>query len=117
MAKANGNVTSEALARSIGTNAAVFRRTMAGLRRAGLVQSILGPGGGWRLGRPVETITLLEVYHALGEPSLFSFGNRDHEPDCKVQKSVNRALGSSMDRARMVLLEDFAAVTLDQLVP
>ena len=37
--------TSETLAKAMGTNAAVFRRTMAGLRDAGYVLSEKGHGG------------------------------------------------------------------------
>ena len=61
-------VTSEVLARSMGTNPAVFRRTMAGLRKAGHVQSDKGHGGGWQLARPLRQISLLAVYEALGRP-------------------------------------------------
>lgn len=68
LAHAPEPVTSERLAKSIGTNPAVFRRTMAGLRKAGYVQSGRGHGGGWTLARPLSEITLLDVYNALDRP-------------------------------------------------
>ena len=40
-------LTSEVLARTMGTNPAIVRRTMAGLRLAGHVTSGRGHGGGW----------------------------------------------------------------------
>lgn len=46
MAQVEEPLTSEILAKSMGTNPAVFRRTMAGLRRAGHVKSGKGHGGG-----------------------------------------------------------------------
>lgn len=55
-------LTSEVLAKSMGTNPAVFRRTMAGMREAGYVKSGKGHGGGWQLARPLDNITLLAVY-------------------------------------------------------
>src|SRR3546814_17427259 len=61
MDQLEGPLTSEVLARSMGTNPAVFRRTMAGLREAGFVKSDKGHGGGWRLARPLRDITLLAV--------------------------------------------------------
>ena len=37
------------------------------LRRAGLVDSVRGPGGGYRLARPPETIRVAEVLEAVDE--------------------------------------------------
>ena len=42
-------MTSEALAKCLGTNPVVVRRTMGSLREAGLVAAERGHGGGWRL--------------------------------------------------------------------
>lgn len=54
-------LTSEVLAKSMGTNPAVFPRTMAGLREAGYVKSGKGHGGRWQLVRSLDKITLLVV--------------------------------------------------------
>ena len=43
---------------------------VAGLRAAGLVRAIRGPGGGYELTRPPETITLLDVITALEGPTV-----------------------------------------------
>lgn len=117
MGQVDAPLTSEVLARSMGTNPAVFRRTMAGLREAGHVKSGKGHGGGWQLARPLERITLLDVYEALNRPALFAIGNRNEHPDCKVQKTVNAALSETMKQAEALLLERFGTVTLDQLAP
>lgn len=37
------------------------------LRRAGLVDSVRGPGGGYRLARPAEEITLVDILDAVDE--------------------------------------------------
>ena len=110
-------LTSAVLAKSMGTNPAVFRRTMAGLREAGHVKSGKGHGGGWQLARPLHQITLLAVYEALGRPTLFAIGNRSEHPDCKVQERVNAALSDTMEQAESLFLAQFAEVTLDQLMP
>jgi Rrf2 family protein len=110
-------VTSEVLARSMGTNPAVLRRTMAGLREAGHVQSGKGHGGGWKLARPLREISLLAVYEALGRPNLFAIGNRSDHPDCLVERNVNTAMADSMARAEALLVERFREVTLDTLAP
>ena len=110
-------VTSEVLARSMGTNPAVFRRTMAGLREAGFVKSEKGHGGGWRLARPLREITLLAVYEALSRPNLFAIGNRSRHPNCLIEKSVNAILVDTMAAAEALFATRFGEITLDQLVP
>mgnify|MGYP002032961949 FL=1 len=117
MGQFDGPLTSETLARSMGTNPAVFRRTMAGLREAGLVKSAKGHGGGWQLARPLDGIPLLAVYEALGRPALFAIGNRSEHADCKAQKRVNTALSGTMGKAESLFLSQFVQVTLGQLLP
>jgi Rrf2 family protein len=110
-------ITSEILAKSMGTNPAVFRRTMAGLRDAGYVSSGKGHGGGWMLARPLQEISLLDVYSALGHPTLFAIGNRERHPDCLVQKKVNEVLADTMAQAEALFVQRFGEVTLDALAP
>jgi Rrf2 family protein len=117
MAQFDEPLTSEVLAKSMGTNPAVFRRTMAGLREAGHVHSGKGHGGGWQLARPLNQITLLAVYEALNRPTLFAIGNRSDHPDCLIEKSVNAALSDTMAQAQALFIERFGQVTLDQLAP
>lgn len=110
-------LTSEVLARSMGTNPAVFRRTMAGLREAGFVRSDKGHGGGWRLTRPLSEITLLAVYEALGRPNLFAIGNRSDHPDCLVEKNVNAVMSDTMAEATALFNKRFGEITLDKIAP
>ncbi len=110
-------LTSDVLARSMGTNPAVFRRTMAGLRKAGIVSSDKGHGGGWKLTRPLSQITLLSVYEALGRPNLFAIGNRSRHPDCLVERNVNSVLSDTMAEAAALFHDRFGEITLEQIAP
>lgn len=110
-------LTSEILANSMGTNPAVFRRTMAGLRKAGYVTSEKGHGGGWTLAKPLREITLLDVYVALGRPGLFAIASRNDEPDCKIEQAVNLALSETMAKAEALFADSFGSITLESLVP
>ncbi len=109
--------TSETLARTMGTNGPVFRRTMAGLRVAGYVASEKGHGGGWTLKRPLREITLFDVYIALGQPSLFAIGSRNEDSSCKIEQAVNGALSDTMAMAQEMFVSSFKEVTLDKLMP
>lgn len=115
MAELDRPVTSEILAKAMQTNPVVIRRIMAGLREAGFVQSEKGHGGGWTIARDLTTITLRDVYLALGAPELFAMGNRTEAPGCLVEQAVNAALDSAFRDAKTLLLERFGAVTLAAL--
>ncbi len=110
-------LTSDVLARSMGTNPAVFRRSMAGLREVGLVRSEKGHGGGWQLARPLCEITLLDVYEALGRPNLFAIGNRSGHTACRVEKNVNAVMMDTMAEAATLFAARFGEITLDQIAP
>ncbi|MCW0234601.1 MAG: Rrf2 family transcriptional regulator [Ferrovibrio sp.] len=115
MAQRDAPATSEMLARAMQTNPVVIRQIMAGLRERGYVRSEKGHGGGWTLACDLSTLTLRDVYEALGEPSLLAMGNRTEAPGCLVEQAVNAALGRAFDEAEAMLLSRFASVTLAQL--
>lgn len=115
LSQANEPLTSDRLAKTMGTNPAVFRRTMAGLRNAGYLRSGKGHGGGWSLAKPLSEITLFDVYEALGHSGLFAFGLRNDMPNCKVEKAVNTALSHTMSEAEALLVARFKEITLDRI--
>lgn len=115
MARHDGPVTSEVIARMLNTNPVVVRRTMAGLRDHGYVASGKGHGGGWVLNRPLESITLRDVYDALGAPTLFAIGPADDAPDCLVEQAVNAAMSEALAEAERRLLSQFGRVTIASL--
>ncbi len=69
------------------------------LSQAGLLRSVRGYGGGIRLSRPAENITLLNIIEAVqGKPRLFDcqFGESDccFHTECNLQSVYDRALGA-----------------------
>jgi len=115
MAEQTEPVTSEVLARAMSTNPVVIRRILSGLREHGYVQSEKGHGGGWSLARDLASVTLRDIYAALGSPSLLAIGDRTESPGCVVEQAVNAALGESFDAAEAFLLARFGEVTLAAL--
>lgn len=112
MDRAPGPITSEIMAQMLATNPVVVRRTMAGLRDQGLVTSEKGHGGGWTLARPLDQISMLDIYAALGEPRLFALGLSDDRPECLVEQAVNDALSETFAAAEVQVRRRFAEVTL-----
>ena len=104
------SLTSQHLASFI-HNAVVVRRTIAGLRDAGIVTSTRGHGGGWQLARSPEEITLAEVSAALGE-SLLPFSTEPESPGCLVEQAVIAALDEFRQQAEKLLAEKLSSITL-----
>ena len=115
MAEQKSPATSETLAKAMGTNPVVIRRTMAGLRDQGYVQSERGHGGGWRLACDLSKVTLRDIYTALGSPSLNAMGNRTEAPECLVEQAVNSNLNQAFQDAEALLLSRLGEVTLAML--
>ena len=115
MAEHGGALTSEMLAKPMGTNPVVIRRIMAGLRDQGYVQSEKGHGGGWTLACDLSKVTLRDIYTALGSPSVLAMGNRTETPGCLVEQAVNAALGQAFEDAEALLLARLGEVTLAML--
>lgn len=108
-------LTSEELAKAMHTNPVVVRRAMAGLREAGLVRSEKGHGGGWSMASDAATMTLYDVYAAIGSPTPFALGNRTEAPGCLVEQVVNESLDDAFKEAETMLLARLRAVSLATL--
>lgn len=107
-----GKETSETIAQMLNTNPVVVRRTLGELREHGIVESEGGRGGGWKLIKPLDEITVLDVQRALREGSLLPAPvSRDH-PTCPVEQASNALLERAHAAAESVLLEQYAATTL-----
>jgi DNA-binding IscR family transcriptional regulator len=115
MAEQDAPLTSDTLARCLGTNPVVVRRTMGYLREAGIVTSERGHAGGWRIHADLGSVTLRQLHEALGEPAMFAVGNRNEAPECLVEQSVNAALEGTFAEAEALLLKRFAQITLADL--
>lgn len=108
-------ITSELMAAHLRTNPVVIRRSLAGLREAGIVASVKGHGGGWTLARPAAAISLGAVYTVLGArgellPRL--------EPDpqgCRIDAAVRNALDGFYAEANALLLGRLDVITLADL--
>ncbi|HYD86366.1 MAG TPA: Rrf2 family transcriptional regulator [Vitreimonas sp.] len=115
MAERDGPMTSDEIAACFDTNPVVVRRTMAGLREAGAVASGGGRGGGWKLQRPAASISLLDVYRAIGEPEIFHVGPRAEVSPCLVDHAVGDAMGPAFEEAEQLLLKRLSEITLSDV--
>jgi len=121
-----GRVMSSAeIATMLSVNAVVVRRMLAGLRENGLIEATKGRTGGWRVVRPLQSISVADVFEALDRPGLFKSSVPDACPTCAVERAVNSALtrieadvaGQMLARYQALTLRDIARVALESETP
>ncbi|MCI9262467.1 Rrf2 family transcriptional regulator [uncultured Adlercreutzia sp.] len=107
--------TSDFIAGSVNVNPVVIRQVLQKLKAAGLVEVRQGQRGA-HLGRPLEDITLLDVFQAVEavDGSLFDFHDSPN-PDCPVGRRIKPVLGQKLDAAQKAMEEELAATTLADL--
>lgn len=109
-------LTSEAIAKSVNTNPVVVRRVLAALRRAGLVETRRGVGGGVALAKPPGQITLRCIWEALEEgEQLFARHPAGPNPACPTGLAIAECLEAIYGHAEAVLKTSLGQVTLAQL--
>ena len=108
-------VTSEFLASSVNVNPVVIRRLLQQLKKADIVTVTRGSGGA-DIARPLENITLLDVYDAVesvDEGGLFHFHEKPN-PLCPVGRNIHAIMDARLteiqsameDRMRQTTLRD-----------
>ena len=110
-----GRETSERIAEMLNTNPVVVRRTLGALRAYGIVDSEGGRGGGWKLLRPLDRITVLDVQRALSDGAILRAPvSRDH-PACPVERASNSVLEEAYAVAEAELMEKYGSMTLARI--
>ncbi|EIM76968.1 DNA-binding protein [Nitratireductor aquibiodomus RA22] len=107
--------TSEQISKMLGTNPVVVRRMMSGLRSAGIVSAERGQNGGWVLNRSLSRLTLLDVYEALGAPSLFNVGPGREKAECYVEQAVDQRVKATLERAEAHIRQQFSEITVEDI--
>jgi Rrf2 family protein len=116
MEEASGvGITSERMAESVRAHPVHVRRVLGALREAGLVTSQPGPGGGWRLTRPPEAITLRDIYRAVEHEPLFGVPKQPSE-DCPISQCIPGVLATCFREAEEALEERLGRVTIADVV-
>ncbi|MFT8351364.1 Rrf2 family transcriptional regulator [Clostridium saccharoperbutylacetonicum] len=109
--------TSEIIATSVNTNPVVIRRVTGMLKKAGLV-SINTSCGGANLLKPIEEITLLDVYKAVEvvkEGQLFKI-HEDSDPNCAVGSKIHFVLEEVLHRTETAMERELKNVTIADIV-
>jgi DNA-binding IscR family transcriptional regulator len=109
-------VSSELLALSVNTNPVVVRRLLCDLKKAGLVLSSQGKGGGVCLARPPESITLLDIWEAVGGGVVFPFNPNPPNTDCPVSVNMYRLIAPVFQSVTDSLKKTLEQTRLSELI-
>lgn len=111
--KGEYKVTSEFLASSINVNPVIIRRILSQLRDAGIVEVRRGTGGA-APAKPLQEITLLDVYRAVDcveENNLFHF-HENPNVNCPVGKNIHNILDGRLLQVQEAMERELQAITL-----
>ena len=114
--KGEDKVTSEFLASSINVNPVIIRRILSQLRDAGIVEVRRGTGGA-APAKPLQEITLLDVYRAVDcveEKALFHF-HENPNMSCPVGRNIHNILDDKLRRVQEALEKELASITLEDI--
>jgi len=109
--------TSAEIASHAGTNPVVVRRVLGKLREAGLLSSEKGHAGGWRLAKSARTISLADVYLALGERLVSGTDAQTPKQLCDVETDLHERIGRVLADIEDSLVARLSETTLTDVHP
>jgi Rrf2 family protein len=112
-----GMATSEEIADNVCTNPVRVRKVMSCLRKSGFVDTREGSGGGYKLCRAPDDVTLADVYRALAAGSLApNWCSGDPQKDCVVSSNMAEVMASVFCEADRQLEAYFAKITIGSML-
>ena len=116
LAQAERPMSSTAIAESVNTNPVTIRKVLGSLSCADLISTQMGADGGAVLMRQPEKITLLDVYHATNQPTLFAHHPKPPNQDCRCGQQITAVLDGIFSEAEVAMLDVLRQRTVAQVV-
>ncbi len=110
-------VTGDFLASSVNVNPVIIRRLLQQLKKAGLI-SVKRGSGGTDTDKPLDAITLLDVYHAVEcveDGELFHFHENPSQL-CPVGKNIHAILDKRLDEIQKAMEREMASVSIQDIM-
>ena len=109
-------ITSDFLASSVNVNPVVIRRLLQQLKKAGIINVKRGSGGAY-IEKPLDEITLLDVYNAvecIDNGNLFHF-HENPISRCPVGSNIHAVLDKRLDSIQQAMEREMSSVTLQDI--
>lgn len=109
-------LTSEELGRCQNTNPVIIRKVLGELKKANIVSSEKGHGGGWVILKKPKDISFQDIFDALGESLLPPAILLDKEEHCLVMKSIAGAMDDFLIEAKVILSKKLRKIRLIDMI-
>ncbi len=109
-------MTSDFMAKSIGTNPVIVRKLLQQLKAAGLIEVLRGTGG-VKVKRPFNEITFLDIYQAVEctpQEELFHFHEKPNQK-CPVGRHIHDVLDDKLDKVQKAMEAELKKITLEDI--
>ena len=109
--------TSNMLASSVNVNPVVIRKLLQQLKNAGIVEVVRGSGGA-KIARPLEEITLLDLYNAVESVengNLFHFHDNPNNR-CPVGRNIHNILDKELDAIQKAMENEMKSTTVAEIM-
>lgn len=116
MFKGEHKVTSEFLASSVNANPVVIRRILQQLKKAEIVRVTRGSGGA-DTARPLDEITLLDLYRAVECVETGALFHFHEEPNqlCPVGRNIHAVLDGRLEQIQEAMEREMRSVTIREV--
>ncbi|RSN64072.1 RrF2 family transcriptional regulator [Actinomadura sp. WAC 06369] len=113
----DGLQSSNKIAESLESNPVLVRRILGSLRAKGMVDSVEGSGGGWRLARPAEDISLHDAYAAVeSDEALLPVHAHPPSRNCMVGRHMQALLEEEFAAAQRALEERLSRTSVAEML-
>ena len=115
--KGKNQLSSDFIAASVGTNPVVIRRILGQLKKAGLVKVTRGEQGESSIAKPLDQITLYDIYKAVDsvDDELFHF-HENPNPACPVGRNIHASLDERLRQVQKAMEDSLRSMKLSDVV-
>lgn len=111
----NDDLSSKAIAASIGSNPSVVRQLMSDLRKAGLIETRKGAATP-TLAKEPKNISLLEIYQAINMDHSLLHVDPKTNPQCIVGGNIQNTLNNFYNEIELATLTKMSQITLQDVI-
>lgn len=111
----DGPISSNHVAESINTNPSCVRQIMSALRKAGLIENVVGHPKA-SLAREASAITLLDIYRAVEGTKPLLHQDTHTNPECGIGVNIQYALREYYDQVQEAAENAMNAITLEDII-
>lgn len=111
----NEFISSVYIAGSLNINPALVRKELSELKRANLIESKEGKGGGVKLIKPAKDIKLSEIFNTVkGDHFILGFSKNQPNPKCPIGRNINKNLTKLYSELDLTVESQLNTITLEE---